>query len=68
MDQSDQDRDLDEWPDDSGEGDTGCDAEDGDSDGNGQLEVIARGGECECGTARIIGTHRPAHEETDGKH
>ena len=68
VDEADEDGDLDERADDGGEGGARVDAEHGYRDGDGQLEVVAGGGEADGGGAGVVGADFPAHPEAHEEH
>jgi hypothetical protein len=66
--EADEHRHLDERTDDRREGDARADAEDRDGHGDGEFEVVARGGEGQGGRAAVVGPELSAHEKTNQEH
>src|SRR5450756_674591 len=68
VDQPDEDRDLDQRPDHGRERDARADAEHGHAHGDGQLEVVAGGGERQGRGFGVVGADLAAHVEAHEKH
>src|SRR6478735_3099513 len=67
VDQSDEDRHLDQGTDDTGEGLPGGDTEGGDGDGDRELEVVPGSGERERGGAGVAETEEAAGDHAGGE-
>ena len=68
VDEADEGGDFNEWADDSNEGFAGVEAEDGNRDGDCELEVIACGGKGEGGSLGVVGAEFASHPEADEEH
>src|SRR5450756_295017 len=68
VDQPDEDRDLDQRPDHGRKRDARADAEHGHAHGDGQLEVVAGGGERQSRGLGVVGADLAAHEEAHEEH